>query len=434
MTLVSTPLDPDDLLAQTLRSVAGDLRSASLGWLFDSRLAPVRVLGNEAALASSLHRLIHGATHLTDGGLPMLDAAGTILRGRLRWHVRIAGTRVTPDGRQLAEWTARLGLHEDGHGPDASLRRAHGRCPQTGAAIAFAARLDQGFLFKFDLVLPIVAGLPASWHSEAAHARAWVVDENEAAGGILAQRLQRIGWATWQFRSVEQARRRLQALDQRQARPALVVAVESVAVTLQDLSELEQALPRESVVALGVMSGSPSLAALTSLDILALPFGTGDLHALTQRSVPAAQTGTGTTEPGPVGLEHRPTLMVVDDDEVSRTLLCGLAHSLGFEVHAVDDGERALQACTRIAFDAAVIDYAMPAINGVDLTQRMRELQHQGRVPPFPIVGASADADGRVQQQWLAVGAAAFLRKPLSREEMQTVLHRLRVRFGVGDA
>jgi CheY-like chemotaxis protein len=429
MTQDGTPLDPDEIMAQAVRGIAGEFGHAHPGWLYDSRLPPVRAFGDRAALTSDLHRLLHAATRLRDGGLLMVEASGAVQRDSLHWQVRVAGTHVTRDESRLASGLERLGLQACAAHPWAPLRRAQARL-RSGAAIEFAARMHQGWLLKFDLVLSIAGDLGASSHGTTPQARAWVIDGDEAAGQILAHRLQRIGWSTLHFRSVRQARCQLQALSGEQARPALVIGTESDTVDGSDLSLLQAELPGASVVVLGVTSGSPSLAAPSSLDIHALPFGNGDLHRLTHRGAAVAQPGSGTTEPVPLELEHRPAMVVVDDDEVSRTLLCGLGHSLGFEVHAVPDGPQALQVCMHRPFDAALVDYSMPHINGVDLTRRLRDLQDQGLVSPFPIVGASADADAEVQQRWQAAGAAAFLRKPLSRDEMLRVLTRLHVHLG----
>ena len=120
-----------------------------------------------------------------------------------------------------------------------------------------------------------------------------------------------------------------------------------------------------------------------------------------------------------------PSLLVVDDNELNRLLASSLGESLGFEVHTACDGVEALDVCRRHAPALVLMDVWMPRMNGIDATQRLRELQHGGEMAHFPILAATSDASPQSREQCLAAGMDGFLAKPLRRStllgEMQRV-------------
>ncbi|MBV8739419.1 MAG: response regulator [Alphaproteobacteria bacterium] len=79
----------------------------------------------------------------------------------------------------------------------------------------------------------------------------------------------------------------------------------------------------------------------------------------------------------PVGssISARPlSVLLVDDDAGVRDVTAALIESLGHRVIRADTGMAALDILAQGAdFDAAVIDYAMPGMNGVELAERVRE-------------------------------------------------------------
>jgi len=83
-----------------------------------------------------------------------------------------------------------------------------------------------------------------------------------------------------------------------------------------------------------------------------------------------------TGSPGSEGGGGRPRLLVVDDDERVRK---ALSRTLGrrYDVTAVATGEAALAAVGDRPFDAAIVDYEMPGMNGVELVRRLA-VEHPG--------------------------------------------------------
>ncbi len=65
-------------------------------------------------------------------------------------------------------------------------------------------------------------------------------------------------------------------------------------------------------------------------------------------------------------------ILVADDDAIVRHLLVNGLRALGYEAHAVADGEQALAEAVRRRPDLAVLDVSMPGLDGLELTRRMR--------------------------------------------------------------
>lgn len=76
------------------------------------------------------------------------------------------------------------------------------------------------------------------------------------------------------------------------------------------------------------------------------------------------------TEAGKQALE----VLLVDDDEDTRSLLVDLLHERGLDTHACSTGEEALALLRGQHFDAMITDQVMPGITGLELVQRARSV------------------------------------------------------------
>ena len=110
-------------------------------------------------------------------------------------------------------------------------------------------------------------------------------------------------------------------------------------------------------------------------------------------------------------------LLVEDDVLVASGIKLGLSNA-GYAVDWVGTAERALEASGRDAFDIAVIDIGLPAMDGLALTQALRA---QGQTMPVLILTARDALQDRVQG--LDQGADDYMVKPY---ELPELLARLR--------
>ena len=96
-------------------------------------------------------------------------------------------------------------------------------------------------------------------------------------------------------------------------------------------------------------------------------------------------------------------ILVVDDDEAVRDIVCDVLTELGYAAEPAHDGADALDRFRPGRFRLVVTDFAMPTMNGLQLARRLRALE-----PAIPIlVFSAAAATGP-----LAAFGITLIRKP----------------------
>jgi signal transduction histidine kinase/DNA-binding NarL/FixJ family response regulator len=106
----------------------------------------------------------------------------------------------------------------------------------------------------------------------------------------------------------------------------------------------------------------------------------------------------------------RKTILVVDDTAGNRAVMADMLKPLGFEVVEAENGREALEIAARLLPHLILMDSAMPVMDGLDATARLR------RLPAFqrtPIIVVSASTSGTDREKSLRAGANAFLPKPI---------------------
>jgi CheY-like chemotaxis protein len=122
----------------------------------------------------------------------------------------------------------------------------------------------------------------------------------------------------------------------------------------------------------------------------------------------------------PVGYQGgRRRLLVVDDVAGNRRMLADLLSTLGFEVGEASDGEQALRCVRAQRPDLVLMDMAMPGVDGLEATRRLRAEAEWARLPVV-MVSANASADDRARS--LEAGASAFVPKPVDRDLLLSLL------------
>ena len=111
-----------------------------------------------------------------------------------------------------------------------------------------------------------------------------------------------------------------------------------------------------------------------------------------------------------VSAAHRYQVLAVDDQIEVLTALRRLLRSRGFDVHPCPDPAQALAMLARDpgAYDLIILDINMPAISGLELLPRVKEI-----APDLPVVMLTADDRARTAVTALRAGAFNYLTKPL---------------------
>lgn len=122
-------------------------------------------------------------------------------------------------------------------------------------------------------------------------------------------------------------------------------------------------------------------------------------------------------------LTARPVVLIVEDNPVQQKIFGLLADKLRVTAHVVSTGAEALAAINSVntAYQAVLMDWRLPDIDGLSCTRRIREHEsHDGK--HIPIIGLSAYAMDDYRKQALAAGMDDYLSKPFTFEELQTKL------------
>jgi two-component system chemotaxis response regulator CheY len=105
--------------------------------------------------------------------------------------------------------------------------------------------------------------------------------------------------------------------------------------------------------------------------------------------------------------------LVVDDSSVVRKIARRILEELGFSVVEAEDGERALEICTRSLPDAILLDWNMPVMDGYDFLGRLRRLPG-GEGPKVVFCTTENDIDHISRA--LNAGANEYIMKPFDKE------------------
>lgn len=104
------------------------------------------------------------------------------------------------------------------------------------------------------------------------------------------------------------------------------------------------------------------------------------------------------------------TVLVVDDEPMTRKLLRLMLTRANYEVLEAADGREALDMVAHHNPDAVLLDVMMPGMNGYAVCMRLRS---QAKTAQLPIIMLSARGDNEGIRRALEVGATQFMNKPI---------------------
>lgn len=111
-------------------------------------------------------------------------------------------------------------------------------------------------------------------------------------------------------------------------------------------------------------------------------------------------------------------VLVVDDDDSHRTLICDFLEDLGYRTRQASNGREALDQLEVDLPQAVLLDLRMPVMSGWGLLDALKKLP---RVRSVPIIIMSAYGF-----EWEAelVGAAGYVSKPVDLERLRDTIIR----------
>jgi signal transduction histidine kinase/DNA-binding response OmpR family regulator len=411
----------------TLLRGAAQAKGLDLQVKLDPRL-PERSCGDGNRLRQVLTNLLGNAIKFTDNGRVVIDvrkvsgAAGIRERCEIELAVSDTGIGIPAELQEM--------IFERFTQVDSSTRR---RREGTGLGLAISKQLtekmggriwvesapDEGATFY--VRVPFADAVPpapeSEWRAQAVAAlsgrRVLVVDDNALNRRIFRLQLESYGLRVDDAASAAEALR----LAERAAEannPYEVTIIDHMMPEADgvDLARRIRAHPRIAGLPLVLSSSAgvvdPAEANQLGFDAVA------EKPVQPQELIRTVWTLMGDRSPSAAGPRAR--LLVVEDNPVGREPLSEMFFGTAFRVDTVANGDDAVQAASRLAYDMILMDIRMPIVGGVEAARRIRALG--GTAARIPIVAVTANAGIDTAAEYAAVGMRPVVPKPFDRDRL----------------
>ena len=105
-------------------------------------------------------------------------------------------------------------------------------------------------------------------------------------------------------------------------------------------------------------------------------------------------------------------ILIVDDEEMIRTVLCEYARLEGYEVDQADNGMLAIELCRKNDYDLVLMDIMMPKVDGFTATKEIRKFSD------VPVMMLTARSDEMDKLYSFELGVDDYVVKPFSSKEV----------------
>lgn len=436
--LAPRPFALEDLLRELSTVQAAQLGDKDLALRFDIDPAvPAMLVADDARLRQVLLHLGGNAIKFTDAGEVVLRIALAARQdGQVTLDLSVSdtGMGIEPDllerlladyGQAEASATRRFG----GAGLGLSVSRR--LLALMGSELRATSRPGQGSCFSFRVTLPEAPVQQAPADDPAAHIgalRVLVAHADEASRSALANLARSHGWVVHEAADVQQAQdallhgRHLQALviDWRfggeafafASRAALELANREVALVVTGpawaegrLDALHQGRTRRAVVYLP----QPATAGMLAEAMV---------QALDERREVRRAANPASGGAPLAGLR----LLVAEDNRDNQMVTRELLTAQGAQVEIAEDGMDTLGRLVGGGpYDAILMDWQMPNMDGLEATRVIRQIVGYQDIP---VIALTANATAADREECLAAGMDDHVGKPVDVRELTSVLLR----------
>jgi CheY-like chemotaxis protein len=111
-------------------------------------------------------------------------------------------------------------------------------------------------------------------------------------------------------------------------------------------------------------------------------------------------------------------ILLAEDNLINQRLALALLEKRGHRVVVANNGQEALDAVEKGAFDLVLMDIQMPVMDGVEATLRIRERERAPGARHLAIVAMTANAMQGDRERFLAAGMDGYVSKPVKPDEL----------------
>jgi len=120
-------------------------------------------------------------------------------------------------------------------------------------------------------------------------------------------------------------------------------------------------------------------------------------------------------------------ILIIDDDEDSRELLCGLVQDAGFDCESVGSALEGLDVIEARSSSVILIDIYMPGMDGCELARMLEEHPRRKAMTLVAVTGFSGEP---IVYDVVAAGFDAFLSKPVDLDALDGLFRGLAAQQG----
>lgn len=117
-------------------------------------------------------------------------------------------------------------------------------------------------------------------------------------------------------------------------------------------------------------------------------------------------------------------VLLAEDNPVNQKVAVRALQKLGLVVEIAENGQAAIEATARSAFDLVLMDCQMPQLDGFEATAAIRAREKAEGGAHVPIIAMTALAMRGDRERCLTVGMDDYLPKPFKRDALVTILNR----------
>ncbi len=128
---------------------------------------------------------------------------------------------------------------------------------------------------------------------------------------------------------------------------------------------------------------------------------------------PAAIPAQNAVEGTSVSLDQL-SILLAEDNIVNQKIAVKLLEKRGWQVTAVDNGQKVLELLNKERFDLILMDAQMPVLDGLETTRMIRS-NEKGTGKHIPIIALTARAMNEDKQKCLDIGMDGYVSKPIDR-------------------
>jgi len=115
----------------------------------------------------------------------------------------------------------------------------------------------------------------------------------------------------------------------------------------------------------------------------------------------------------------KPSILIVDDDEVMQQTLSDVLKKKGYEVFSVGAGNGALSIIKKNIIDLVLLDMRLPDVDGIEVLKKVKELDTE-----ILVIMMTAYSDVQTAVSAMKSGAYHYINKPFELEELKLLIEK----------